>query len=114
MFKQILKHLTTRKVITMDDISQDTHKIAKLFKVIGDPSRLKIMQLLMKDQGVCVSEVAEYLSISIPATSQHLKLLELHELLTAVRMGQRICYRPNYSNDRSSIIIQAIKSMEDQ
>lgn len=98
----------------MHDVVKDTHKSAKLFKVVGDPSRLKIMQLLLRHEGVCVSEVAEHLGVSIPATSQHLKLLELHDLLYPVRVGQKICYKPNYSNERSRTLIEAIKIMEEQ
>jgi len=93
------------------DTKQTAH-MAKLFRVIGDSTRLKIMQLLLSQEGLCVGEVAEKLDISTPATSQHLKLLELHGLLEPVRYGQRICYQPNKSNEDTLRLINTIQSFQ--
>lgn len=94
------------------DAKQTAH-IAKLFRVIGDSTRLKIMQLLLSREGLCVGDLADELSISTPATSQHLKLLELHGLLEPVRYGQRICYQPNTTNPDALRLINVIKSFQE-
>ncbi len=97
---------------TMD--SRKAQGISRLFRVLGDPTRLKIMQLLLKEKGVCVGEIAEKLNVSTPAASQHLKLLELHGLLQPVRTGQRICYEPNREIERTNVLIKTIQSLEEE
>lgn len=93
--------------------TRNARSIARLFRVLGDHTRLKIMQLLLKQQNICVGEVADALQISTPATSQHLKQLELHGLLQPVRMGQRICYQPNRDNYDTDVIIKTIQLLEE-
>ena len=89
-----------------------TQSIARLFRVLGDPTRLKIMRLLLDRENVCVGEVADQLDISTPATSQHLKMMELHGLLEPVRDGQRICYQPSRENADTAVLINTIESLE--
>lgn len=91
---------------------RDAQSIARIFRVLGDPTRLKIMRLLLAKENVCVGEVAAELNISTPATSQHLKMMELHNLLEPVRDGQRICYQPNRDNFDVTVLINAIESLE--
>ncbi|NLJ71649.1 MAG: winged helix-turn-helix transcriptional regulator, partial [Syntrophomonadaceae bacterium] len=42
------------------------------FKAIGEPTRLKILRLLV-EQELCVCDIEEVLQISQPRVSQHLK-----------------------------------------
>ncbi len=91
---------------------RDTQSIARLFRVLGDATRLKIMRLLLAKENVCVGEVAEELKISTPATSQHLKMMELHGLLEPVRDGQRICYQPSRDNFDVAVLINTIEALE--
>ena len=92
--------------------TQPTQAISRLFRVLGDATRLKIMQLLLSQKNLCVGEVAQQLSISTPATSQHLRLMELHGLLEPVRNGQHISYQPNFNHPATATLIQAIKKLE--
>lgn len=93
------------------DTPNQLRDISRLFKVLGDPTRLKIMQLLLEEENVCVGEIADRLRISAPATSQHLRLLEMHGLLLPTRTGQRICYQPNHDNQQTDILIKTIQNL---
>ena len=74
---------------------------SRLFSVLGDPTRLKILNVLIEDPNICVSELANKLEVSTSAVSQQCKLLEMSGLLRRVREGQRICYK--LTNDDSKV-----------
>lgn len=99
--------------MTTVDKSKQLRSISRLFKVLGDPTRLRIMQLLLDEKNVCVGEVADRLHISTPATSQHLRQLEMYGLLQPSRTGQRICYQPNHDNYNTEVIIKTIQLLEE-
>ena len=67
---------------------------ADIFKALGDPSRLKIIKLiLLKGNNLCVGMIANKLEISQPAISQHLKILKNVGLVEAERMGFHMHYK---------------------
>lgn len=49
-------------------------KLAEIFKVLGDPTRAKILLSLSKDE-LCVCDIAHVLGLSISAVSHQLRLL---------------------------------------
>jgi len=58
-------------------------KLAEVFKVLADPTRLRLIRLLasnMEDK-LCVIDLAQKLKITQPAASQHLKVLKNANLL---------------------------------
>lgn len=50
-------------------------KVVKVFKVLGDKNRLRILKLLEKNN-MCVCELAFVLEIAQPSVSRHLKKLK--------------------------------------
>ena len=68
-------------------------KVAELFNFLGDPTRLKILDLLMCGQEMCVKEIAEKVDVSRSAISHQLAKLEANEVVVARRDGQTICYQ---------------------
>jgi ArsR family transcriptional regulator, arsenate/arsenite/antimonite-responsive transcriptional repressor len=61
---------------------------ARLFKALGDPARVKIVNLLAtSDDPVCVCELVGPLGLSQPTVSHHLKKLTEAGLLTRERRG---------------------------
>jgi ArsR family transcriptional regulator len=64
---------------------------AELFKVFGDPTRLKIVNALLLDE-ICVCDVAAVLGMSQPAVSHHLKVLKAARLVKYRRDGKQIYY----------------------
>ncbi|ACB84344.1 ArsR/SmtB family transcription factor [Natranaerobius thermophilus] len=61
-------------------------KIFKVFKALGEPSRLKIIKLLSQ-QSMCVCELSEVLDMSQPRVSQHLRTLKEVDLVYEERQG---------------------------
>lgn len=59
---------------------------------LGDPNRYKIFKILRNYSGICVTDIASILEITISATSQQLRVLELIGLVKKERIGQMICY----------------------
>lgn len=54
--------------------SQDTEKIARLFKALSDPTRLKIAYALTLDE-LCVCDVSSITNVTMATASHHLRLL---------------------------------------
>ena len=61
---------------------------ARLFKALGDPARVKIVNLLAtSDEPVCVCNLIEPLGLSQPTVSHHLKKLTDAGLLVREQRG---------------------------
>ncbi|MBU0673591.1 MAG: metalloregulator ArsR/SmtB family transcription factor [Proteobacteria bacterium] len=69
-------------------------KLANLFKVMGDPTRLRILFALSGEE-MCVCDLAAYLDISESAVSHQLRNLRQHFLVTNRRQGPILYYRLN-------------------
>jgi DNA-binding transcriptional ArsR family regulator len=62
------------------------------FRAIADPTRRRILELLAT--GECpVSDLAESFKVSLPAISQHLKILRESALVKERRSGRQRLYR---------------------
>lgn len=66
-------------------------KTAALFQALGDPARLRLMELLF-DGEHCVSELAHETKESMSLVSQRLKILNQAGLLKRQRTGKHIYY----------------------
>ena len=64
---------------------------AALFHALGDPARLRLMELLC-DGEHCVSELAHETAASMSLISQRLKILFQAGLITKKRSGKHIYY----------------------
>ncbi|HEV8580632.1 MAG TPA: metalloregulator ArsR/SmtB family transcription factor [Thermoanaerobaculia bacterium] len=71
----------------------DIEEAAELMSLAGNATRLKLIYLLQNTQELGVCELAEKLSISVSATSQHLAKLKAHGLVAPRRDAQTIYYR---------------------
>lgn len=65
--------------------------LADLFKVFGDPTRLKIMKCLEK-QSLFVGEIAGLLGMSLSAVSHQLRILRSSKLVKAEKLGKEVRY----------------------
>jgi DNA-binding transcriptional ArsR family regulator len=61
--------------------------LTETFAALGDPTRLKILERLAEGDAT-VKELAEPFSVSLPAISRHLKVLERAGLITRGRAAQ--------------------------
>jgi DNA-binding transcriptional ArsR family regulator len=61
--------------------------LSETFAALGDPTRLAILERLAEGDAT-VTELAEPFSVSLPAISRHLKVLERAGLITRGRSAQ--------------------------
>jgi len=75
--------------------SDDANYLAAIFRVLGEPARLQILNLIavQPSQEVCACELVETLGLAQPTVSHHLKVLYEAGLLTKERRGTWIYYR---------------------
>lgn len=66
----------------------------KVFKAIGDETRLKIL-ILLASKNICAKGIAKHLEISEAAVSQHIKILKEANLIIAYKNGYYVMYELN-------------------
>jgi DNA-binding transcriptional ArsR family regulator len=87
--------------------------IANTFNALADPTRLKIINLLLKHDNKCVSELEAELGISVSAASQSCRILELNHLLRRPRQGQKICYQVRLDDPFVRKIVKFVSPKEE-
>lgn len=65
---------------------------ADIFKVLGDPTRLRLLFALMQEE-LCVCDLAEFVNASQSAVSHQLRLLRNARLVRSRREGKMIYYQ---------------------
>ena len=65
--------------------------LAAVFKVLGDPTRLRILRVLM-NQEVCVRDIADELGMGQSAVSHQLRILRDARLVQFRRDGKTVYY----------------------
>jgi len=74
--------------------NEHTLKITDTFKLLSDPTRLKILGFLFRSrEEVCVNEIADAIGMSHSATSHQLAKLEARGVVECFRRGQSMCYQ---------------------
>ncbi|MFF7966682.1 ArsR/SmtB family transcription factor [Streptomyces sp. NPDC007903] len=77
----------------LDEDQADT--LAKVFKALGDPVRLRLLSMIASRAGgeVCVCDLTPSFDLSQPTISHHLKLLRQAGLIDSERRGTWVYYR---------------------
>ena len=70
---------------------RDLYILTEFFKVLGNPTRIRILLLLM-EQDANVSDLAEQLGMTQSAVSHQLNLLKSNKLVRRRRDGKMIFY----------------------
>ncbi|MGK5642564.1 ArsR/SmtB family transcription factor [Streptomyces sp. URMC 126] len=70
-------------------------ELAKVFKALGDPVRLRLLSMIASRAGgeVCVCDLTPAFDLSQPTISHHLKLLRQAGLIASERRGTWVYYR---------------------
>ena len=79
---------------------QEVGILAETFRLLGDPTRFKILQFLAapvesyctRDDGVCGCDLETYLELTQPTVSHHMKQLVDAGLVTGERRGRWVYY----------------------
>ena len=80
--------------INMSDKQETLLKLAELFKILGDPTRLKIVELLLENE-MCVNHIAETMGMGQSAISHQLRVLRQARLVTYRKEGKTAYYSLN-------------------
>lgn len=85
----------------------------KILKAVSDPSRYRILRLLIENEGtICVNEIADKVKITPSAVSHQLSKLEDLQLIEPNRSGQNICYtlKRNKNSEKIRMIIDLLET----
>ncbi|MCI0561721.1 MAG: ArsR family transcriptional regulator, partial [Nitrososphaera sp.] len=66
-----------KKEVIKKRIEQADDEMLPVLSALADKTRLKIFRLILEGEELCVTEVAEVVGISVPAASQHFRVLEM-------------------------------------
>jgi len=79
---------SARKAILQDE---SIWSLTETFKVLSDPTRLKIVLALMKEE-LCVFDIAELIGISESAVSHQMRMLKTLRLVKQRKEGKMVYY----------------------
>ncbi len=74
---------------SLDEVT--TQKMAEVFKVMGDPTRIAILHAL-KERELCVCDLSELLHMTPSAISHQLRILRHHDLVRYRKKGRSVFY----------------------
>lgn len=78
----------------MIDGNESLLKLAELFKILGDPTRLKIVEILLENE-MCVNHIAATMGMGQSAISHQLRVLRQARLVTYRKEGKTAYYSLN-------------------
>ncbi len=67
--------------------------MVRIFKLLADESRVRILLLLIGRPGLCVSDISRELGLTVSNVSHHLSMLEALGFVERERRGKRTHYR---------------------
>ncbi|MDQ0642588.1 ArsR/SmtB family transcription factor [Microbacterium murale] len=76
--------------ITSSLTAEDAERVAKVFKALGDPTRVRLMSLIAAGEGgeACICDLTEPVGLSQGTVSHHMKLLADAGLVTREQRGK--------------------------
>ncbi|WP_429286956.1 ArsR/SmtB family transcription factor [Paraburkholderia sp. GAS206C] len=83
--------MRTMLPLSTDDRDDPVAPLADLFRLLGDPTRLRIV-LACVDEQRAVGAIAESLGLSQSLVSHHLRLLRAARIVRAERQGKQVFY----------------------
>ncbi len=66
--------------------------LSRIFKVLGDETRAKIVYALAQAERLCVCDIAQIVGLSLPAVSHHLRVLRELDIARANKEGKMVFY----------------------
>ncbi len=96
-------HSASQHMLPLETISD----ISTLFKILSDPTRVKIVWAL-EEQELCVCDIAATLSMTKSAISHQLALLRKHRIVKPRREGKQVFY--SLDDEHITLIIEMAKT----
>lgn len=85
---ETVRHVRSR-ALPEDDLVQ----VSAVFKLLGDPTRSKLLYALLEAGELCVCDLAASTGVAETTVSQSLRLLRASQVVTARRDGRLMYYR---------------------
>lgn len=85
--------------------ASEAEAVAALFRVLGDPTRCRIVYTLLGAHEICVGDLAATVGMSESAVSHHLAVLRAHRLVRTRRAGKQVFYSPDDEHIRALLDI---------
>ena len=83
----------TKVASLVADVDEERAKqLAEIFKILGDPTRVKMLCLLTKNDELTVSAIAEALGMGQSAISHQLRILRAARLVKFRKDGKEVRY----------------------
>lgn len=79
---------------------EDVERVAAVFRLMGDPGRVRILATLLEAGEVCVQDLATVTGLSESSVSQALRLMRAHRVVETRRAGRVVFYRLGDSHVR--------------
>jgi DNA-binding transcriptional ArsR family regulator len=79
-------------VTKSDQFTDENNAIALIFKALGHPARIAILEHIMKANSCICGDIVKELPLAQPTVSQHLKELKNAGLIKGTIEGNSICY----------------------
>lgn len=67
-------------------------ELAAYFKLLSDPTRLKMI-ILLSEKELCVSDICALMNMEQSAVSHQLRVLKSARVADCKRVGKSVCYR---------------------
>jgi len=93
---------TIEKVKSKLQDTKELFSLAELFKVLGDPTRIKILDALSNSE-LCVCDIAEIMEMGSSAVSHQLRVLRAAKIVKFRRDGKNVIYSLDDDHVRSLI-----------
>lgn len=79
--------------VTKSELFNDRkNNLASIFKVLGHPARLAILQHIINEKACICNDLVEELGLAQATISQHLKELKNSGLIQGTIEGKSVCY----------------------
>ncbi|TDE46473.1 ArsR family transcriptional regulator [Nonomuraea mesophila] len=73
--------------------SEEATRLAELFRLLGDPTRARLLYALLEAGELCVCDLADAVEVTDTAVSHALRLLRTAGIVASRRAGRMIYYR---------------------
>lgn len=71
----------------------DLDRVAAMFKLLGDPTRAKLLYALLEAGELCVCDLSAATGVAESTVSQALRLLRVSDVVAGRREGRMVFYR---------------------
>lgn len=97
---------------TLKIAQKSFNQLSDILSLAGNEARLKIIYLLEEEKELCPCDLADILSMTVPAVSQHLRKLKDGNIVETRKEGQTIYY--SLTNENLKILKPFFKHIKIQ